>query len=113
MLELMALHDNSGPYDSAVNSNNWFGGRFTAPVGIYDYGSLNNYYSPDLESCGTAGIQFAGQGSSVYSPYEEANGPDNFTPGADGSAVYGAPVGYSPIGNSTGNNVWFAWHGSS
>jgi hypothetical protein len=98
--------NNSG-YAFGVNQNQWYGGRFQGPVGLYDAGGdKNTYNSPDFESNGTSGMELLGYNTLVVAPYEEASGADYFCGDfnmVSGPMVFGGAP-YSPTYCSGSNN---------
>ncbi len=68
---------NLSKYFADVNSNSWTSGTAWGAIGLSDVGgSKNHWIGIDIEGAKTHGMVIGGYGSSVISPYEEANGCD-------------------------------------
>jgi hypothetical protein len=67
---------NDSGYPFGTNQNNWYGGRESAPIGLFIAGAnTDTFYGLDLEQDSTNAAVLEGAGTLLVTPYIEAAGP--------------------------------------
>lgn len=96
------------------NKNEWYSLKSNHnPLGLYDHGTANHYYSPDFEN-DTASWNLFGNETIIDAPYEEASGAGVFGAGAVTNKVLRAREYAHPVDSSTNtSNYWSPINGTA